>query len=88
MSKDWYEEEIESWEGFRSALRKPDYDLFKQMLSEVKEYKDIIKPKENMPTEALLMVLILKQQKIINSLLEKYQAGCEEMNAYLHELFL
>jgi hypothetical protein len=73
LSKDWLEEEIESWENFRSGLRNEDYVLFKQMLEEAKEYKDVIKSKENMSTETLLMALILKQQKIINSLLEKYQ---------------
>ena len=73
LGKDWLEEEIESWESFRSGLRNEDYVLFKQMLEEAKEYKDVIKAKENMSTETLLMALILKQQKIINSLLEKYQ---------------
>ncbi len=73
LSKDRFEEEIESWEKFRSGLRRPDYYLFKQMLEEAMEYKDAAKSKENMSAEALLMALILKQQKMINSLLEEYQ---------------
>ena len=73
MTEDWFDKEIESWEGFHSGLRRPDYDLFKQMLENTNVYREAIKRKEKIPTEALLMALILEQQKMITSLLEKYQ---------------
>lgn len=72
MSKDGFEKEIESWNGFLSGLRKPDYDLFKKMLEGTREYKDVIKSKDGAPTEVLLMVLVLQQQKIIHELFERH----------------
>ena len=64
---------IKEWELFEQVLRQPDYDLFKQFLEAVREYKEAVETQEHRPTEALLMALALKNQKLINELRERYR---------------
>jgi hypothetical protein len=67
-----FDRELDSWEGFLSGLRKPDSILFKEMLEGTRQYKNASKLKDGIPTETLLMILLLERQKMINQLLEKY----------------
>jgi hypothetical protein len=59
--------EIESWKGFEDALRtQEDRVLFKRMLNDCYKYSTAINAKgELFPTEAVLMSLILQQQKMM-----------------------
>jgi hypothetical protein len=66
--------EIESWAGFAYALRKENKTLFEEMLDGCKktEYVDCAAAKgESFSTEALVLVLIFEQQKMINELIRK-----------------
>ena len=36
------DEMIKDWELFEQVLRQPDYDLFKQFLEAVKEYREAV----------------------------------------------
>ena len=72
--KDILTKEIESWEGFAYALRKENRTLFEEMLDRCKktEYVDCAAAKgESFSTEALVLVLIFEQQKMINELIRK-----------------
>ena len=72
--KDIFTKEIESWAGFRYALRKENRTLFEEMLDRCKktEYVDCAAAKgESFSTEALVLVLIFEQQKMINELIRK-----------------
>ena len=64
---------IKEWELFEQVLRQPDSDLFKKFLQAVKEYRDAVESQQNKPTETLLMVLALKNQKLINELRERHK---------------
>ena len=71
MSSD---KEIESWAGFGYALRKENRTLFEEMLDRYKkkEYVDCTVTKgENFSAEALFMLLIFEQRKMINELIRK-----------------
>jgi hypothetical protein len=73
-NKDILTKEIESWGGFEYALRKENVVLFNKMLNKYKkkEYVDCVNTKgENFSTEALFMILIFEQQKIITELIAK-----------------
>ena len=65
-------EMIKDWELFEQVLRQPDYDLFKQFLEAVKEYRDAVESQEHRPTEDLLMAMALKNQKLINELRKRH----------------
>ena len=56
--------ELEKWGNFYSILRKPNWELFKEMLqSSLNKYSNAINVKgENYATESLLMSLLLEQQ--------------------------
>jgi hypothetical protein len=72
--KDILTKEIESWAGFAYALRKENITLFQEMLDRCKktEYVDCAAVKgESFATEALVLVLIFEQQKMINELIRK-----------------
>jgi hypothetical protein len=72
--KDILTKEIESWAGFAYALRKENRTLFEEMLDRCKktEYVDCAAVKgESFSTEALVLVLIFEQQKMINELIRK-----------------
>ena len=63
--------EIESWGGFAYALRKENRILFEEILDRCKK-KDCAAPKgESFSTEALFLVLLFEQQKMINELIRK-----------------
>ena len=66
--KDILTKEIESWAGFAYALRKENRTLFEEMSDGCKktEYVDCAAA-----TEALVLVLIFEQQKMINELMRK-----------------
>jgi hypothetical protein len=65
--------EIESWKDFKYALREEDALLYNEMLSECGQNKDYIRAAEskgeNYLAESLFMLLILRQQKMINELI-------------------
>ena len=72
--KDIFTKEIESSAGFGYALRKENRTLFEEMLDRCKkkEYVDCAAAKgENFSAEALFLVLIFEQQKMINELVQK-----------------
>jgi hypothetical protein len=68
-------QEINSWGNYEYALREEDRLLFNKMLSECKENEDLVRAvnsrDEFFPAESLFMVLILRQQKMINELIAK-----------------
>ena len=66
------DEMIKDWELFEQVLRQPDYDLFKQFLEAVKEYREAVESQEHRSTESLLMALALKNQKLINELRKRH----------------
>ncbi len=72
--KDILTKEIGLWGGFGYALRKENRALFEKMLDRCnkKEYVDCAANKgENLSAEALFLVLIFEQQKMINELIRK-----------------
>ena len=57
--------ELDKWKTYSDILRKPNRDLFNQMLQSSYKYSDAINVKgENYSTESLLMSLMLEQYKI------------------------
>lgn len=65
------DQEIENWQSFGYAMRQEDRELFKKMMLEAmtdNEAFDMANSKD--PTEALLMVLIFQQQKMIIRLIK------------------
>jgi hypothetical protein len=72
--------EIESWKGFEDALRtQEDRVLFKRMLNDCYKYSTAINAKgELFPTEAVLMSLILQQQKMIDWLIVQISFGLKD----------
>ena len=73
-NKDIHTKEIGSWGDFGYALRKENRILFEEMLDRYKkkEYVDCTANKgDNFSAEALFLVLIFEQQKIINKLIRK-----------------
>ena len=72
-NKDILTKEIELWRGFGYALREENRILFDKMLSKCKkrEHIDCVNAKgENFSTEALFLILIFEQQKMISELIE------------------
>ena len=73
-NKDIITEEIESWGRFEYALREENRVLFHEMLNRCRKsvYVSCVQAKgENFFTEALFLILILEQQKVINELIAK-----------------
>ncbi|MFY9796250.1 MAG: hypothetical protein WAJ93_11205 [Candidatus Nitrosopolaris sp.] len=67
-------EEIESWKGFEYVLREENRIVFHIMLSECikNEYAVCVNAKSgNLVADALFLVLIYEQQKMINELMVK-----------------
>lgn len=61
--------EIESWKGYLQALRLEDRRLFKLMLERCYRYSAAVNAKpEALSTEALLMSILLEQEKEIERL--------------------
>ena len=57
--------EAEAWEIFGRLMRQEDKVLFERMLAEAKLHTKAFEASGKDPTEALLMALILEQQKEI-----------------------
>ena len=58
--------ELEKWKTYSDILRKPNRDLFNQMLHSSYKYSNSIDAKgENYSTESLIMSLLFEQYKII-----------------------
>ena len=73
-NKDILTKEIESWAGFEYALGEENRILFDKMLCKCRmtEYIDCVNAKgENFSTEALFLILIFEQQKMISELIAK-----------------
>jgi hypothetical protein len=62
--------EIDKWRKFGDAFRQENRELFEKMMHEARNYNLAFAGASNKdPAEALLMVLILHQQKIITKLI-------------------
>ena len=60
-------EEIDSWALFVEALRLEDRELFKSMVQKTWNYSDAVEIcKDEYTTEALLLSILISQQKTIN----------------------
>jgi hypothetical protein len=73
-NKDILTKEIGSWTGFEYALREESRILFDEMLNKCRkrEYIDCLNAKgENLSAEALFLILIFEQQKMITELMAK-----------------
>jgi hypothetical protein len=67
--KDILPREIESWRGYAQALRMEDRRLFERMLERCYRYAGAVNAKpEALSTEALLMSILLEQEKEIERL--------------------
>jgi hypothetical protein len=63
-------EEIKSWDSYEYALRKEDAEYFHKMLEECHNYSEVINAKGGLlPTEPMVMALMLIQHKMIKELL-------------------
>ncbi len=61
--------ESEKWKNYSNILRKPNRDLFNQMLQSTYKYSSSIEAKgENYTTESLLMSLLFEQYKLMKSI--------------------
>jgi hypothetical protein len=60
--------EIDSWRPYAEALRQEDREVFREMMNEISSgYAEAIDLAERgYDTEALMMSILLKQQKTIN----------------------
>jgi hypothetical protein len=70
------EDEIESWKGFPSVLRKEDREIWESMIQKVRENfgEAIERSGKPLTTEPFLMALLLEQQRVINSLLAELES--------------
>jgi hypothetical protein len=61
-------QEIDSWRPYAEALRQDDREVFRDMMNEISAgYREAIDMAERgYDTEALMMSILLKQQKTIN----------------------
>jgi hypothetical protein len=61
-------QEIDSWRPYAEALRQEDREVFRDMMNEISSgYMEAIDMAERgYDTEALMMSILLKQQKTIN----------------------
>jgi hypothetical protein len=61
-------QEIDSWRPYAEALRQDDREVFRDMMNEISSsYREAIDMAERgYDTEALMMSILLKQQKTIN----------------------
>lgn len=59
--------EIDSWRPYSEALRHEDREVFREMISGIHPYGDAFKRAERgYDTEALIMSILIRQQKSIN----------------------
>lgn len=75
--------EIESWKGFRYALRRDDREAWDRMVQEVRErFGDAVERSgKAFATEPVFMALLLAQQKMIERLMMELQAGGADVSA-------
>lgn len=67
--KDALGREIESWKGFGQSLRGEDKRRFERLLEVCYKFAASINTKpESLSTEALLMAIILEQERVIQQL--------------------
>ena len=60
--------EVDKWKTYSDILRKPNRDLFNQMLQSSFKYSYAIDAKgENYSTESLLMSLLFEQYKVLKN---------------------
>jgi hypothetical protein len=61
-------QEIDSWRPYAEALRQDDREVFRDMMNEISSgYREAVDMAERgYDTEALMMSILLKQQKTIN----------------------
>jgi hypothetical protein len=71
VSEDILAKEIGSWRGFEYALREENRILFNKMLSNKEEYVASVNAKGENFAEALFMILIFEQQKMIDELMTR-----------------
>ena len=58
--------ELDKWKTYSAILRKPNRDLFNQMIQSSYKYSDAIDAKgENYATESLILSLLLEQYKMM-----------------------
>ncbi|MDG6917324.1 MAG: hypothetical protein JRM85_07015 [Nitrososphaerota archaeon] len=71
------EVEIESWEGFRYALRRDDGEAWGRMIQEIRErFGDAVERFDRtFATEQFFMALLLTQQKMIEHLMVELKTG-------------
>lgn len=68
--EDMCSNEIQSWSSYEYALRKEDRKYFHKMLDECYWYSEAINSKGGLlPTEPMIMALLLIQHKMIKNLL-------------------
>ena len=68
--KDICAKEIESWSSYEYALRKEDSEYFHKILHECHKYSEAINIRGGLlPTEPMIMALLLIQYKMIRILL-------------------
>ena len=61
------QKELDKWKTYSDILRKPNRDLFNQMLRSSYKYSNSIDAKgENYATESLLLTLLFEQYKVLN----------------------
>lgn len=65
------DKEAESWASFGAMMRQEDKILCEKMRTEAKIHSKAFEDSGKDPTEALLMALILEQQKAIKRLIAK-----------------
>jgi hypothetical protein len=76
-------QEIDSWRPYAEALRQDDREVFRDMMNEISAgYREAIDMAERgYDTEALMMSILLKQQKTINWLANLARRLQEEKKA-------
>ena len=73
--------ELESWRSYEYALRKDDAEYFHQMIEECYKYCDAINTKGGLlPTEPMIMALMLIQHKMIRKLLAIIESERLDLN--------
>ncbi len=69
-------EELESWRGFRDALKAEDRELFKEMLRQCYEYIPAMHAKDSpFAVEALFMSILFAQHKMIVRMASEMEAS-------------
>ena len=74
--KDICAKEIESWSSYEYTLRKEDSEYFHKILYECHKYSEAINIRGGLlPTEPMIMALLLNQHKMIKNLLSIFESA-------------